>query len=473
MRSARPAAGLLEEGGLSEPVETPASRERLRAASAYLEGLIDVERRPGFPYERFGLDRIRKLLARVGNPEAELSVCHIAGSKGKGSTALWLEALLSALGERVGTYTSPHLERWTERFRIEGSEVEGDRLAAALEKLRPEVEALRAEGEGYEPSFFDVATAAGLLLFREEGVDRAILEVGLGGRLDSTNIVDPAVSCITSIELEHTDRLGNTLAAIAGEKAGVIKPGRPVISGRLPEEAMIAVRARAEECGAPLRVLDEEFFVETIASEAGSETFLYRDEDLEVTAVLPCVGRHQVENAALAIACIQALGAYDVAEIVDAVRRGFPHVRLRGRIEVLSTKPVILVDSAHTKASARALAEALGSFPQRRVRLLLSLSADKETGAVLGELLPVGQRVWTTQADNLRSLPAEALADRIREFGAEVDPEPIPNPEEAVRAACADLEDDELLCITGSVYLAGAARAVLRGDGLARLSASP
>jgi dihydrofolate synthase/folylpolyglutamate synthase len=205
----------------SGPAPDPPLRS-LAQAEAWLEGLINVERRPEVPYARLGLDPIRRLLARVGDPQAALSVVHVAGSKGKGSTALLVEALLRGLGERVATFTSPHLERWTERFRVDGREVEGERLLAAVERLRPHVDALRAEAPASAPTFFDVTTAAAMLLFAEARVDRAVLEVGLGGRLDSTNVVDPAVTCITTIELEHTDKLGTTPAALGAEQAGIV-----------------------------------------------------------------------------------------------------------------------------------------------------------------------------------------------------------------------------------------------------------
>jgi dihydrofolate synthase/folylpolyglutamate synthase len=195
--------------------------------------------------ERLSLAPIRALLDRLGAPERGLSVIHVAGSKGKGSTALFAESVLRAAGARVGTFTSPHLERWTERFRIDGDGGAADRLAAAVAELRPHVDALRDAGGDTVPSFFDATTAAALLLFRDLRVDHAVLEVGLGGRLDSTNAVAPAVCCITSIELEHTDLLGDTLAAIAGEKAGILKPGVPAVCGELPREAFAVVERRA------------------------------------------------------------------------------------------------------------------------------------------------------------------------------------------------------------------------------------
>jgi folylpolyglutamate synthase/dihydropteroate synthase len=224
---------------------------RLAEAEAWLEGLINLERSPAeLRRARLSLAPVEALLARVGEPQRGLRVVHVAGSKGKGSTALLGEALLRAVGLSTGTFTSPHLERWTERFRIDGHEVPGDALAAAVTRLRPHVDALRQGAD--PPSFFDVTTAAAFLLFAEAGVDVALVEVGLGGRLDSTNVVAPAVCCITSIELEHTEKLGDTLAAIAGEKAGIAKAGVPLVVGALPAEAAEVVEARARALGCPL-----------------------------------------------------------------------------------------------------------------------------------------------------------------------------------------------------------------------------
>ena len=222
------------------------------AASAYLAGLINVEKERNAPYSRFDLEPIRRLMGRLGDPQADLSVIHLAGSKGKGSTGLMAEALLGAAGERVGTFTSPHLERWSERFRIDGREVTGELLADAVERIAPHIDALREQDPRRAPSFFDALTAIALLLFSEAKLDRCVFEVGLGGRLDSTNVITAAVSCITSIEFEHTQQLGNTLAEIASEKAGILKPGVPAVIGDLCDEAAEVVETRARELGAPL-----------------------------------------------------------------------------------------------------------------------------------------------------------------------------------------------------------------------------
>lgn len=434
----------------------------LADASAWLEGLIDVERRPELPYRRLGLEPVRRLLARLGDPHASLSALHVAGSKGKGSTALLAEALLRALGERVGTFTSPHLERWTERFRIDGREVEGERLADAVARLRPHVEALAAQDPARAPTFFDATTAAALLLFAEAGVDRAVLEVGLGGRLDSTNVVTPAVACITTIELEHTDKLGATLAAIAGEKAGIVKRGRPLVLGALPPEALAVVLERAEELEAPVAQLGRDFTVPSCRAALDGLHVTLRDGPLAVEAVLPLLGAHHAANAALALACVRRLGAHPDPVLAGAARRGFPRAELPARVEVVGRTPWRIVDAAHTAASAAALAEALRLVPRRQAHLVLSISAGKDLGAILAALLPLAAQVTVTRAEPARSLAPEAIAAAVRAAGPAAALRVVPNPHLALRAAREGAGPDDLVVATGSVYLAGIARRVWR-----------
>jgi dihydrofolate synthase/folylpolyglutamate synthase len=430
------------------------------AAAAWLEGLLDVEKRPDLPYARLGLEPIRRLLARLGDPQRDLSVIHIAGSKGKGSTALFAESLLRAAGERVGTFTSPHLERWTERFRIDGEEVPGPDLAAAVRRLRPEVEALREQDPGQAPTFFDATTAAALWLFREAGVPRVVLEVGLGGRLDSTNAVLPVVACITTIELEHTDRLGDTLAKIAAEKAGILKPGVPAVAGALPGPARQVVEARARELGAPLAWLGEQFSCEILAADLGGLRLRLRDGPLALEAAVPVLGAHQAANAALALACVRRAGVAD--EVLAATARaGLAAVRLPGRAEILSREPWILVDGAHTGASARALARVIEGLPRRRAHLVLSISAGKDLAAILDALLPGADEVTVTRAEPARSLDPALIAGAVRRAAPGLALHVVPNPHLALRAAAEGLAPDHLLCATGSVYLAGIARGVL------------
>jgi len=429
-------------------------------AARWLLSLVDVEKERRPARRRFSLDPIRALCARLGDPQEDLRALHVAGSKGKGSTALFAEAVLRAAGERVGVFTSPHLLRWTERFRVDGREAEGAQVARAVDAVRPHVEALRRERPGAPPTFFDATTAAAFLLFREAGVARVILEVGLGGRLDSTNVCRPAVTCITAIEREHTEILGETPAAIAGEKAGIWKEGVPAVVGALPEAALAVVEARARALGAPLARLGRDFTAEV--REAGAEGLCVHlaDGPVEVDVRLPVLGAHQAGNAALALACVRRLDAHADAALREAARRGLCAAVLPGRVELLRRAPPVVVDSAHTGASAAALARALEAVPRRRTHLVLSVSAGKDLPAILGELLPLASRVTVTRAEPHRSLAPQEVAAAVRRAAPAADLRVVPNPHLALRAAAEAQGDDELLLAAGSVYLAGLAREV-------------
>jgi dihydrofolate synthase/folylpolyglutamate synthase len=431
------------------------------AAAVYLDGLINREREPKSG-PRVDLEPVRRLLAAVGDPQRELSVLHVAGSKGKGSTCLLAEAVLLALGERVGTFTSPHLTRWTERFRIDGAEVSGAKLAAAVERLRPVVESLRADSQAASPSFFDATTAAALLLFAEAGVDRVALEVGLGGRLDSTNVVTPAVTAVTSIELEHTDLLGDTIVKIAGEKAGILKPGVPCVTGRLSADAARVVEERASELGAPLHRLGSEFDVELLAQSGAGLSMRYHDrEGFELETTLPLLGAHHADNAAVALAALRQLAAHDPQQLAAAAERGLAKVRLAGRVEIVERDPCVVIDSAHTEASARALAAALEGLPRSRAEFVLSISAGKDMQSILRLLLPLASRVSLTRAEPHRSADPAEIAAAARQIDPAVELELVADPRQAICAARERVQRGELLCITGSVYLAGIAREIL------------
>jgi len=450
---------------LSPPTSSPSLEE----ATAYLEGLINVEKRPDWPYRRFSLEPARALLERLGNPDRGLSILHIAGSKGKGSTALLAEALLRGRGLSTGAFLSPHLVRWTERFRIDGEEVAGARLAEAVDRVRPHVDAMRAEDPERAPTFFDATTAVALLLFREAEVDHAVLEVGLGGRLDSTNVCLPSVTCVTSIELEHTDRLGTTLEAIAAEKAGILESGVPVVMGALPEPARRVVEARAAEVGAPLFALGREFRYE--AEERGLDGARVRvvDGRLNVTFDLPLLGPAAPLNAAMAIACVIRL----VEPPEDAaawVRASMARARLPGRIEVLEREPWVLVDAAHTRASVAALARVLAGLAMP-IDFVISISSDKDAEGLLQPLLPLARRITLTRAEPTRSLEPAEIARIVAGLAPGVELKVVPNPHLALRAAREATGPGAALCATGSVYLAGIARSVLaEGDAAGRVA---
>jgi dihydrofolate synthase/folylpolyglutamate synthase len=428
----------------------------LQEAEQWLEGLINVERLPDFGKARLGLEAIEALLSRVGNPQHGLRVLHVAGSKGKGSTSLLAEAVLLQLGIRTATFTSPHLVRWTERFRIDGVEVPDAALASALTRLRPHVDVLRDGPD--PPSFFDVTTAAAFLLFAEARVEVAIFEVGLGGRLDSTNVCEPAVTAITSIELEHTEKLGDTEAAIAAEKAGIAKRAVPLVIGAMSPEALGVVVARAKQVAAPVTQPGVDYRVECLSSDATGTRFCWSDGPVSAEFVLAAPGVHQAGNAALALSSLRRLEQVDEDALITAAARAFERVRLPGRIEVLRAEPWLVVDGAHTAASARELAAVLATIDAERRHLVLSVSLGKDLAAICEALAPHADKVTVTRADLIRAHSTDELAAAIRAAAPNVEVEVEPDPALAAECAVKELGRRDLLCAAGSIYLAGIAR---------------
>ncbi len=423
--------------------------ETLDDAKRYLEGLINLERRRDFDYEKLGLGRIRALLEAVGHPERGLSCLHIAGSKGKGTVALAAEVLLRAAGRRVGTYTSPHLESWTQRFRIDGAPVAAQAMVGALRSMIPAVEKLRQDPE-LRPSFFDVSTALALVLFRELGVDTGVMEVGIGGRLDSTNAILSKVSVVTAIQLEHTEKLGNTLEEICAEKAGILRAGVPAVHGPLAPGAYGVLAARAVACNTELHA------VGAPQAELGLDGLSIRLEDgRELCA--PVLGLHQATNLALAVrACELFLGRPLQGRELGALES----LQLPARVERFGNT---ILDCAHTPDSARELRRTLAAvWPGRSWVLVVSIAADKDAARILAELAPPSRACVVTAAEPVRSLAPEVLVPLARSAGIEK-VEPHAQPEDALRRGLELAGPDELVVLTGSVYFAGAVRPLLVG----------
>ena len=439
-------------------IETSADAERMLLSLVRTHPRPYQSRAEGDPQAA-----IRRLLEQLGNPQRGLPCIHIAGSKGKGSTALLLESMLRAGGVRVGTYTSPHLQRWTERIRVAGQELSVAEFIALMERLRGPVQRLHQEDPQQAPGFFDVLTAAALLAFAARDLDCAIVETGLGGRLDATRIVDARVCCITSIELEHTDKLGDNLVKIATEKAGIIRPGVVVIIGRLPNAAATLIQDSAMKQSAPLLRLGHEFDVTSTDTASFRQTLsLSLPGGLQVCCRgLPVPGIHMAHNTALAAACALESGLLDRSQAGAAIARGVAEVSLPGRLELLAQQPAVLVDAAHTPDSCRALAEVLQRWLPGRIHLLVSLSGQRQPAILLAPLLVLADAVFVTRADPQRSMPPQQLATSIRAQHPTLAVQVVEDPRHALAAARRGLAPEDILCIGGSTYLAGTARAIL------------
>jgi len=455
-------------------------REPIRNADqaiAFLMGLVRNDPRPYHTRAELDTLPVRALLERVGNPHVDLPVVHIAGSKGKGSTALYLEAILEAAGLRTGTFTSPHLERWSERLRVDGRESTPAEFSASIADLEPHVRDLHDKNAALAPSFFDVLTAAAFVHFAKRRVDCAIIETGIGGTLDATNVAEPLVGCITSVELEHTDKLGRDIGAIAAHKAGIIKPGVPVVIGRLPAEAERVVAERARTVGAPLRRLGREIVLDMCETPEPHLSVRLVDSATTVHAPLAhrlprCMAGNIALAVALAETCTERAARAHAGAVEDAVSRALPGVRLPGRMEVLDEAPWIVVDGAHTVESMRALADMLSRFSARHMHLVVSLSAARDVGALLAPLLECAHRVVATCADPVRSLDGRRLVSSLVSAGWQASRvRAVDDPRAAVLECRAALGRHDLMCVTGSMYMAGLARSVIVASQIDRKAA--
>lgn len=434
------------------------------AAIAYLLTFADFERSGRFA-ERPDLAPMVDLLSRMSDPHLGRPTVHIAGSKGKGSTAAMVESILRAAGHRTGLFTSPHLHSYCERIRIDGqpiAEAEFARLAQALETA---VEAVNSRADGRRLITFDLLTAMGFLAFRGHEVDVQVVEVGLGGRLDSTNVFQAPdvqatqVCVITPLSLEHTAILGDTVEAIAAEKAGIIRPGsRIVLAPQGYPEATAVVRAAAQRAGASLLEVDRAYSWQQLKAGLEGQRFtLQRPDGPPLEMTLPLLGQHQLENATTAIAAASAL-AMPLPD--NAIVEGLRTVEWPGRLEVLRKHPVVLADGAHNRDSARRLCQTLAELvPGREVIYIAGTSADKDIGGIAAELAPSASSVIATRSSHPRSLPAEEVAAAFAVAGCSVDMAETVG--EAIDRALALASAETVICLVGSLFLVAEGREYL------------
>lgn len=422
-----------------------------------------------------GLERVQALLSGLYNPERAFRVVHVAGSNGKGSTASFVAAGLQQSGLRTGLYTSPHLVSYNERIRVDGSPVANARLRDYVDRLKPVVE--RIEHDLGSPTEFDVGTAMAFLHFATEKVDAAVIETGLGGRWDSTNIVDPALSIITPITVDHTEILGTSVAEIAGEKAGIIKRGAPVVLSPQPESARAVLVEHAKKQAAPL------FAVSVAGDQASGEqnTFLYEPLDwssdggkVSVTCEngnasiyeVGMLGSHQLQNAAVAASALHVLRDIGWPITYEAVHRALRTTQVAGRLEVLQRDPVLLLDGAHNELGAEQLSIALQHlYAKRPITLVCGMSKDKAAERILRPLIPYTERVITTQASasRLGSWSAEDLSAMVSAM-QHTSVAAVPKVMDALEMAKQHTSPEGVVCVMGSLYLVGEVRALLVGS---------
>ncbi len=432
---------------------------------------------------RLGTGRLRRLLAELGNPHQGLRVIHVAGTNGKGSVAAMAASVLTAAGYRTGLYISPYLSEFSERITLDGRPIAPEETAdLVFGDLLPAVERLAARpGPGPLGSVaggpddpiteFEFVTALGVLYYARRQVDFLVCEVGLGGRFDATNVIDrPLVAVITSIGLDHTDRLGTTLARIAAEKAGIIKRAAPVVSAPQEPEALAVLEAAARRRGAPFHLAGRDSRVSLVTATLDGQTITFtgpgfgREEGLR----LPLLGPHQLDNAVTAIAALGVLKESGLAPALDgrALRQGLAATAWPGRFEVFRPAgPPIVIDGAHNPPGARALAATLRQLvPGRRIFLVLGILGDKDVDTYLGLVLPPAlpgvTRVFTSRPDNPRAMGVDELARRVAAVSPALPVTVTPDVGAALRAAYAAAGPDDVVCVAGSLYQVGQARAV-------------
>jgi dihydrofolate synthase/folylpolyglutamate synthase len=459
---------------LTPSIDPDTYRERLDALYARLD------------YERLGmpaanasaelrLGRMRRLLRRLGDPQEALRIVHVAGTKGKGSTSAMVAAALSASGVKAGLFTSPHLHRLEERFVVDGVMMTPWELVARYDEVRPAVESVEADWpdpEGRGMTFFEVTTAIGLLHFARSGCRAVALEVGMGGRLDSTNVVRPGVSVITSISFDHVRQLGPTLGHIAREKAGILKRGTPAVIGVRGPEPLAAIRevARARRCPVHEVGSDISHDYEPPAppiDRPSNGVVRVRTWRRDWGAIVPPLpGEHQARNVAVALASLDALAEVDptLEAGPDAVARGFSNLRWPARVEVVGEAPWVVIDGAHNVASAEALAGTLRSnFPRVPRTLVFGTSKDKDLAGQLRALVPLFDAVVATRfVENPRAVEPSAVAEAVARLGGPP-VEVAPDPALALEAARRLTPSSGLICVTGSLFLAAEARAAALG----------
>ncbi|MDQ7848834.1 MAG: Mur ligase family protein [Armatimonadota bacterium] len=436
-------------------------------ALAYIYGLLGERPRTSQPYSPLKLERMRHLCALLDHPERRFPAVLVAGTKGKGSTAAMLAAMAQAAGLRVGLYTKPHLVDFRERIRVNGELITPREVTALMAEI-PAAIAHGAGGPGWPPTYFEVAAALAFLHFARCRVDLAVVEVGIGGRLDATNVVEPVVAVITTIDYDHTDLLGDDLRAIAMEDAGIIRPRGRVVTVPQPPAALQALEETAAAQEATLVRVGREIRYRTVrVSAQGLRCTVVGRRKRYRNLLVPLIGRHQALNAAAAVAASELLGEVGFAIPEGAVRAGLAGLRWPARIEIVRRHPLVVVDVAHNPVSFRALRAALDeTFRGHRLVLVIGLLGNKDLVGIARIIGPRARCVVATRAEDPRTLPAAQVAEAFRPWVREV--HVVDDPVDAARFAMRQAAVDDLVCVTGSFHVAGPVRAHLK-----RLPAPP
>jgi dihydrofolate synthase/folylpolyglutamate synthase len=425
-----------------------------REAEDYLHSFVDFEMIPGisFASSDYDLLHVEELLHRMGDPHLAARTVHIAGTKGKGSTAAMIAQVLTVSGYRTGLYTSPHLHSITERLKVDSDPISQPDFASLVAEARPHLESVNRSPLCRQPTFFEVLTALAFAYFKTRQVDFQVLETGLGGRLDATNVASPQVCVITPISLDHTEVLGDSLEKIAYEKAGIIKPGSMVVVSPQPEEVDSVIRDVCREKGAKLVKVAEELTWHRVAGDFHYQSFVIEGKMGSRCFTIPLLGDYQIDNAATAVVALEGLASLGF-EISDAsIGEGLAKTYWPGRFQIVGCQPTVLVDGAHNVASATKLVENIKErFHYNELFLIMGISCDKDVSGVVKELALLSPKAVVTRSPHPRSASPLVLASEFakRSIGADI----VDNVPQALTQILSRANNDDLICVTGSLFV--------------------
>ncbi len=425
----------------------------------YIYSFVDFSRthQENLSPDNFDLSRMVRFMDALRRPQEAFPSIHVAGSKGKGSVSALCASALQQAGYKVGLYTSPHLKDFEERIQVDGAPMDRSILVDYVEEIKPAV--VQIPGL----TTFEIMTGLGFLYFARQEVDIAVVEVGLGGRLDATNVITPQVAVITSLYLDHVSILGDTLDQIAREKGGIIKPGIPVVCAPQEDSALEVIREIAHDKKAPLTVIGVDYKYQFLSKSLDGQEFLAIEGDHQTRLEIPLLGDYQVVNALVAYAALQALREKGFPLKEQEIQQGFKNTSWPARFEVLRRQPPLIVDSAHNPASIRKLRETVDEFfPELPLILVFGISEDKQLDGMLAEILPRTSVLIATRADHPRAMDPVELARRAADCSCEVVVEPRVS--DALQRALELVGDQELVLVTGSIFVAASARIAWLGE---------
>ena len=423
----------------------------------FIYSFIDYERQRD-PHVKtiWDLRRVEALLARLGNPHLQSKSVHVAGSKGKGSTAAMIASVLTKAGYTTGLFTSPHLHFYNERIRVNNRLISNDEITDLIARIKPEVEAVNKEAAYGKLTTFEITTVLGFSYFAKKKVDFQVIEVGLGGRLDATNVLQPEVCVITPISYEHTDLLGNTLIAIATEKSGIIKEGCIVVSSPQVDEADAAIASACRKQGAKLIRVGQDIAFKSLRFNDMQQSLIVNGRLGNYKLTIPLLGQYQLTNAATVIAALEVLIEKGNKIPLKRIVQGMKEVNWEGRLQVLNRHPLVVVDGAHNQDSAQKLRQALGEyFKFDKAILIIGMSSDKDLSGIVAELAPAFEKVIVTRSTHPRAMATAAIAAEFEKYG--IDTQQIDDIAAAVPLALSLTGEKDMICVTGSLFVAAGA----------------